>query len=688
MESLGKSLYFCDNQYYSGMESRKSFILYLLLFALGFIAMSVQITVIREALAIFSGNELVIGLCIGLWMLLTAAGSFAGSFLKLSDPERPAGTYRLFTIFLVLIVLPFFMPWEIAYLKSHLLPAGVMAGIGHISVILVIVLAPFCLLSGLLFPVLTAMLSHQKSGNLSYQAYAMDSIGSILGGILFSILIFNTQHSTLNIKHSIDSMLFPGQEVVESRQTPYGKLTVTRMAEQLNLYENGNPVLLAGDATQREEAVHYAMLLHPRPEQVLMISGGLGGSIEEVFKYSGVHVDYIEPNPWLIGMVDRYMPYPEDARLSIINKDPRIYLASSKLKYDVILLNAPDPNSVEINRFYTLEFFKLLKKRLNSGGIVSLSIPAAGNYMNESSRMFHSVVYNTLSREFSHIRIIPGNRDFYLASDGNLDKLLWENLKRDSIPTLYVNPGYIDEALMNARSSLILKDLYPNTRINSDLRPYVYLQAYRQWLDQYKVDYRILPAVLLLALVMAFIFLRPVSLGLFTAGFTAASLEFILIIWFQAIYGSIYQVTGLIFAAFMAGMAAGSYLVPKLFKSITGKEFMKMQSVFILMPLLLAPVMLITPYALLSWLKILIIFIWVLATGFTMGALFGISGPLQKSAVIKGAGRAFSADLLGSAVGILLASTWLVPVFGLPMTAILLSIMSLAAMVKGRLKPS
>jgi spermidine synthase len=669
------------------MSSLKKTPFYLFtLFILGFIAMSVQIITIREALAMFNSNELVIGLCLGLWMILTAAGAFFGSLLKYPENKRQHRLFWILFIFLVLCILPFFMPWELAYLKSHLLPAGVMAGIGHIFMILLFVIAPFCLLSGLLFPVLTARLSHQKSKNLSHQAYAMDSTGSILGGILFSILIFNTQHSTFNIQHSIDIMLFPGQEVIESKQTPYGKITITRIAEQYNLFENSNPVPLAGDATQREEAVHYAMLLHPQPEQVLMISCGIGGTIDEVFKYSGVQVDYLETNSWLIKMADKYVPFARHDHLKIITKDPRIYLNNDDKKYDVILINTPDPNSAEINRFYTLEFFKLLKARLNPGGIVSLSIPAAGNYMNESARMLHSVIYNTLAREFRDIRIIPGNRDFYLASDGTLNKSLWVNLMKDSIPTLYVNPGYIDEAQMNARSALIMNEIDSSARINTDLRPYVYLQAYRQWLDQFKTDHRILPAILIVLTILAFILLKPVSLGLFTAGFTTASLEFILIIWFQAMYGMVYQVTGLIFAAFMAGMAAGSFSIPRFCKTITSKEFLKMQSVFIILPVIIASVMLIIPYSLESWLKILIIFIFVMATGSGMGSLFALSGFLQKTTVIKSSGQAFSADLVGSAIGILLASTYLVPVMGLPVTVILVSLLNLAAILISKVK--
>ncbi|MBP6871594.1 MAG: hypothetical protein KBC43_06280, partial [Bacteroidales bacterium] len=58
------------------MESRKIFPHRLLLVLLGFTAMATQVILIREALSIFQGNELVIGMFLGIWMILTATGAY------------------------------------------------------------------------------------------------------------------------------------------------------------------------------------------------------------------------------------------------------------------------------------------------------------------------------------------------------------------------------------------------------------------------------------------------------------------------------------------------------------------------------------------------------------------------------------------------------------------------------------
>ena len=49
--------------------------------ALGLTSLVTQVILLREFLSIFFGNELVIGILLANWMLLTAIGSFAGKRL-------------------------------------------------------------------------------------------------------------------------------------------------------------------------------------------------------------------------------------------------------------------------------------------------------------------------------------------------------------------------------------------------------------------------------------------------------------------------------------------------------------------------------------------------------------------------------------------------------------------------------
>jgi len=686
------------------------------IFILGLVAMAAQIVVIREFLATFQGNELIIGLIMGAWMLLTGAGAYLITRIK------PTSPVTLFTILQTLLgVFPGLMFWLLAMTRSHFIPPGAMGGMREIILILFIVLAPFCLVSGMLFPLLAGELSNVRKGNLVARAYALDSAGSVAGGLFFSlffIFILTDMQSLLvlaafSFASSLlltwiyrrkylsvfvifiaavyiiflyqarpDEMMtrlqYPDQELLDSRITPFGKLVVTRTGDQLNLFENSVPVITGEDIVSREESVHYGMALHPGPEKVLMVSGGVGGTLEEVLKYPVQRLDYLEINPWLIRLAGEYELLPDDGRVRIIHQDPRIFLNRNEKQYDVILLNAPEPISAELNRYFTVEFYRLLKSCMTPGGIASLSIPAAGNYMSEASRALHSVTFYTLMEVFSNVRIIPGEKDYYLASDGDITGSILEALVKKEIDNFYVNPFYLHENLINARSELIMQNLHERKVINRDLRPYSYLQSLRHWMSRFEFDGRIILFSLAGLVILALVFFGPLNLGLFASGFTSSSAVFLLMIWMQVVYGFIYQMTGVIFAVFMAGLAIGSHNRLLFYKNSTFRGFLTIQAAIGAFCILLAALMHLIPSST-SWLVILLILLLVAASGLLTGIHFSLSAHLRKSGFLQSSGEAFSADLIGSAIGIGLVAVFIVPWFGLVYTALTLAMLNVMA---------
>ncbi len=55
--------------------------------------------------------------------------------------------------------------------------------------------------------------------------------------------------------------------------------------------------------------------------------------------------------------------------------------------------------------------------------------------------------------------------------------------------------------------------------------------------------------------------LRPVPMVIFVSGFAASALEVVLLLGFQILYGSVYRQLGVIVTVFMAGLAAGAWVV-------------------------------------------------------------------------------------------------------------------------------
>ena len=87
---------------YTGFSHKNKF--WVCLLALGTSSVSVQLIMIREVMSTFGGNELVIGLILGVWLLFTGLGSALGvPVAKRARPER-----TLFAGHILIGVLPFF----------------------------------------------------------------------------------------------------------------------------------------------------------------------------------------------------------------------------------------------------------------------------------------------------------------------------------------------------------------------------------------------------------------------------------------------------------------------------------------------------------------------------------------------------------------------------------------------------
>ncbi|NQT77578.1 MAG: hypothetical protein HQ565_07680 [Bacteroidetes bacterium] len=671
-----------------------------------------QLVLIREFLNLFMGNELVIGIILALWMILTASGAIAGRYL-----HRPGRNEASLLILLVLNgVLPLAGAIFAVWLRSILYVPGSMLSLQGILIISLAGLAAFCFFSGMMFTILAATLSENSGKSSISRIYALEALGSLAGGIVFNFILVYSLNSLriliivmmLNLLAAVwfafvfknkmvgisclllslalllpilfinpDSvtakMLYPGQEVLLNRDTPFGKIVLTENKGQYNFYSSGVLYASSWDIAKKEEKVHYAMALHPAPADVLMLSGGWDGALQEVLKYPVSRVDYVDPNPWLLKAAASYLWIEWPENVNIRYTDPRRFLQETPHKYDVILLNTGPPNTVGNNRFYTREFFRKAKTSLHPGGIISLNLASAGNYLNEDTRLLYSNIYNTLKNTFLHIRLIPGGRSYFIASDEPLNGDITALIQQKNIPTEYVNAWYLDMRSMDERAEMILNELDPDARINEDFYPLAAYLSLRQWLGMFHIQGWLIALIPLLLMTLILLRMKPISLGLFASGFTASSAEFMLLIGFQVIYGFIYQMAGLIIMAFMAGLAAGSGYLHKYFR--------KEARTFIRIQLGIGIMAGITPFIMMAidhpgfpaWLPGLIITLLTFMFAVLTGIQYQLATRLRDGTAPEVASSTYSADLLGSAFGVFLVAVFIFPLIGMVFTGLLLA---------------
>jgi spermidine synthase len=536
--------------------------------AVGLTSIVTQVILLREFLSVFYGNELVIGVLLANWMILTGAGAFLGRYLARSERDL------LPALLLLLATVPYATVLGLRLLRNLVFPVGVMVGIVPILWSSCILLIPCCILSGSAFALLAGLQSRtEQPGSIGF-LYAGEAIGSVVGGVLFSLVLFhflNTFQSlaalmaldlaaalfvvrdrrkvrrviwgfaialllpvlVLNVDLFTKRFLFPDQEIVFSRDTPYGSLTVTKQAEQENFYENNVLLSSAHDATGAEESVHYAMVQPESPRTVLMISGALMGAVHEVFKYNVQRLDYVEVNPFLIDLAQKYSPSLSDRRVNVFKADPRVFVRETPSKYDVVLLNIPEPSTIQINRYYTLEFFRDLKARMNPDGILSLALLPSTEYQSDEARGINSTMMNTLKAVFKEVLIVPGLRTYYLGSDAKPDIHIGRLVAQRRIENAYVNQYYLDDEALAQRSQLLQRNLTSDAPLNIDYAPVSYFRHVTHWLSYFRSNLWLLAVIVMLFLSFAATQMNVISAGIFAGGFAASSIEVLLLIVFR-----------------------------------------------------------------------------------------------------------------------------------------------------------
>lgn len=684
------------------MNTKQAFIL---AFMLGFSCFIVQLVMLREFLVLFMGNELVIGIMLAMWMLLTATGAFSGRYLFRGHSLK----YPVLGAIMLSAAVPAGSVFLAVWIRQLLYAPGVMTGLPGLLLITFSGLVFFCMLSGMLFTFLASALSGPGKQRIAH-IYAVEAAGSLAGGVIFNFILIYSLNAvfilcllmiinlTVATWYAISNKLIAGtltalvmsglaiaflmhynpdallaalqsgeQNIVYYRDTPFGKLMVSKKAGQVNFYHNGKPAYSNDNLIEKEEKVHYAMCLHPAPKKVLVLEGGLDGSLSEVMKYPVESLDYVDPDPWTAAAAENYfgLIWPDGAR--IIFNDPRNFLLSSKQAYDIILLNAGPPQDIGSNRYYTEEFFRLLKKRLREGGILSLRLPGAANYMRDESLRLHSSIYNALKKEFTHIRTLPGQQVYYLASSEFLPGAITRSIEAKNIPTSYVNEWYLDDALMARRSEQLEASLLPDTAPNSDQKPVVSYLSILQWLGMLKIPFLltlIIPLALMILLVIA---LRPVNLGLFTTGFSASALELLLLFSFQAYYGYLYQMAGLIIMLFMGGLAMGAGWLYTFIRE-SKRSFIRIQMIMAMLAAGIPLFLFFSSGSGINWLHGAVACLLIFVTGSVTGLQFRLGTMISGSGARVISAKAYGADLSGSAFGIFFVSVALFPLMGFMQT--------------------
>ena len=691
--------------------------------AVGGSAVMTQLALLRELLAAFSGNELVLGLGLGTWLLLTGAGAWVG--LR----GRPgADTLRPLVLALLgLAIIPLLQVLAVRGLRDLVFAPG--AAVGPVGIVAgaAVLLAPYCLIAGALLTRAAGWLATSGDPASAGRVYAADTLGSIGGGILFSFALApRLDHCALlgvpalanlacavALAHRggcrglraaglaavaiVAVLLAAGRlderstqwqyrgRVVWRAGSPYGRLVVTEEAGQLTFFENGTPVVATDNAGPLEESVLYALAQRPTPQRVLLISGGVAGAAREAVRAGAREVVAIELDPQFVEAGRALLPENlSDPRIRVVADDARRFVQRSTESLDVIILALPDPTTLQLNRFFTVEFFAAARRALRPGGVLAFGLGHYENYVSPELARLLACTRRTLAGVFPHVVMIPGGRVFYLASTAPLGLDLADRLEQRGIAGRLVNRHYLDTVLAPDRLADLARAIEAPGDANTDFNPVLFSHFLRHWLSQFAAPVRTAGVVVLLAGLLYGGRLPPLPRAVFAAGFSAAALEIVLLLVFQVFYGSVYRQLGVMVTVFMAGLAGGAIAanrwpgdgrparaVAALAGAIAGFAA--------LLPLGLPqlPGLDALVHSVLGGQVALAGLAFALAV--LVGAQFSIAGQNQGSDATAAAARLFTADLAGAALGAGLVGAVLLPLVGVTTVCLLTAGLNVAA---------
>ena len=459
-------------------------------------------------------------------------------------------------------------------------------------------------------------------------------------------------------------------------ESPYGRIVVTRETGQLTFWESGTPLYSDSNVVESEEKIHYPLSQLGKVDDVLLISGGLGDTLKEVAKYKPAHVDYVEIDPALTSAGLEMGVIPRLPFLQISNMDARSFIRGKSGRYDAIIIDLPDPDTFQINRFFTTEFFGFAKKALKKDGVLCLGMNYSPNYIGEVVREKLSILYNSAKPFFRNALLIPGRQVYFIFSDGSISEDIPSLLKKKKISAPFIE-GYFYGDVTPERIREVREALGASREINKDFEPRLMGVVFQQWFAKHDSSPVYFIAGILLLVLVYFIFMKREEYVLFTTGFAAMGSEMLVIFVFQVLYGYVYLQIGLIVASSLLGLLPGAMAGKRWRRSGRMKLHVSevaMISLLIIFYLWLSGSGMEPP----PLLFLVFCFVFSFFCGFQFPVVTEIIGEDKSPAA-----GCLAADLWGAAVGTLVTGAVLIPLWGMEYGAGFLILMKLSSMAIG-----
>ncbi len=277
-------------------------------------------------------------------------------------------------------------------------------------------------------------------------------------------------------------------KVIFSHQTPFQKIVMTCWKDFYWLYINGQEQFSTFDEEKyHEPLVHPAMKLSHNAAEVLILGGGDGLAVREILKHPHLSsLTLVDIDPAMTNLskshsvlLDINKGSLNDPRVNVINQDASVFISGDKHLYGVIILDLPDPDSVDLMHLYSESFYRTLKKHLIKGGV--LVTQATSPYF--SKKAFLCINKTVRDAGFSVLPYhnqIPTMGEWGWVLGMKAEDIDEESIKKlalskdfSDIPTRFLNNDAM-VSMVNFGKGILENSEFEKVEINTELNPVLY----------------------------------------------------------------------------------------------------------------------------------------------------------------------------------------------------------------------
>ena len=265
----------------------------------------------------------------------------------------------------------------------------------------------------------------------------------------------------------------------------YQKIVMTKHKDDLRLFLDGNIQFSSKDEYRYHEAlVHIPFSYAKNHERILILGGGDGLAAREVLKYQDVKevilVDIDEEMTTLCSTEPLITELNEsaltDERRTVLNEDGYSSVENNTEKFDVVIVDFPDPNNESLNKLYTDVFYNYIAANVNEGGVAVVQ-STSPYYASNSFWCIHKTIATQFETVLPYHVQVPafGDWGFNLAYQGE------RKPQPITVETKFLNAENVESAFVFAKDEKRDLDTLEENRMFEPALVTYYNQDVENW---------------------------------------------------------------------------------------------------------------------------------------------------------------------------------------------------------------